>query len=149
MSAHAPLHEPHDEPRRRRPAPARRARIQGREIGGKTGTGNDYRDAWFIGFVPGMVAGVWVGNDNFTETARVTGGSLPAQIWRRYMETALVNVPVHELQMPRESDYGLDQGYMPVDGPIAAIGAPIGASIGGAPAPIDTQDRSLDFGPEG
>ena len=64
------------------------ARIPGRQIAGKTGTGNDYRDAWFIGFTPGFVAGVWVGNDNFTETARVTGGSLPAEIWHRYMKCA-------------------------------------------------------------
>jgi len=126
------------------------ARIEGREIGGKTGTGNDYRDAWFVGFTPGMAAGVWVGNDDFTVTKRLTGGSLPAEIWRRYMEVALVNVPAGSLEMPREEDY--DAGLpapAPVRGPIAAAGAPLGAGARSAPAPDDDADRSLDFGPEG
>jgi penicillin-binding protein 1A len=83
------------------------ARISGREIGGKTGTGNDYRDAWFVGFTPGFAAGVWVGNDNFAETARVTGGSLPAEIWARYANVALRNVPAQSLDMPGADDYGL------------------------------------------
>jgi penicillin-binding protein 1A len=125
------------------------ARMQGRQIGGKTGTGNDYRDAWFIGFIPGMVGGVWVGNDNFTETARVTGGSLPAEIWARFMPTAVRNTPVRELQLPREEDY--DTGLADPETPeLTAVGAPIGAVIGGPQTPPpDDQDRSLDFGPEG
>ncbi len=125
------------------------ARMQGRQIGGKTGTGNDYRDAWFIGFTPGMVGGVWVGNDNFTETARVTGGSLPAEIWARFMPTVLRNTPARDLEMPREEDY--DTGVADPESPeLTAVGAPIGAVIG-APTttPPDDQDRSLDFGPEG
>jgi penicillin-binding protein 1A len=126
-----------------------RARMSNFEIGGKTGTGNDYRDAWFIGFTPGLVGGVWVGNDNFTETARVTGGSLPADIWARFMPVALRNMPSRALEMPTEEDYSL--GVAAVEQPeLTAVGAPIGAVIG-APteAPPDDQDRSLDFGPEG
>ena len=125
------------------------ARINGRQVGGKTGTGNDYRDAWFIGFVPGMVAGVWAGNDNFTETARVTGGSLPTEIWARFMPTALRNTPVRPLELPSEEDY--DVGVADPESPeLTAVGAPIGAVIGAPPtAPPDTEDRSLDFGPEG
>lgn len=125
------------------------ARIQGRQIGGKTGTGNDYRDAWFIGYTPGMVGGVWVGNDNFTETGRVTGGSLPAEIWANFMPTALRNTPARDLQMPREEDY--DVGLPDPESPeLTTVGAPIGAVLG-APqtTPPDDQDRSLDFGPEG
>jgi penicillin-binding protein 1A len=128
------------------------ARMPGRQIGGKTGTGNDYRDAWFIGFVPGMVAGVWVGNDNFTETARVTGGSLPTQIWRQYMEVGLRSVPARDLDMPREEDFGPGVSDPAVAGPVAVVGAPIGATIGTpteAPPAPDGQDHSLDFGPEG
>ncbi|QGZ95386.1 transglycosylase domain-containing protein [Terricaulis silvestris] len=127
-----------------------RARMTTHQIGGKTGTGNDYRDAWFIGFTPGMVGGVWVGNDNFTETARVTGGSLPADIWARFMPVALRNTPSRPLEMPGEGDY--DLGIAAVEMPeLTAVGAPIGATIGAeaAPAPPDDQDRSLDFGPEG
>ncbi|MBL8538541.1 MAG: PBP1A family penicillin-binding protein [Hyphomonadaceae bacterium] len=126
-----------------------RARIRDRAVGGKTGTGNDYRDAWFIGFTPGMVGGVWVGNDNFATTARVTGGSLPADIWARLMPVALRDVPVRDMEMPRESDY--DEGVPdPNAEEIAVVGAPIGAVLDPTqPAPQDTQDRSLDFGPEG
>ncbi|MGE0594738.1 MAG: transglycosylase domain-containing protein [Hyphomonadaceae bacterium] len=127
------------------------ARITGRQIGGKTGTGNDYRDAWFVGFTPGLAAGVWVGNDNFTTTARVTGGSLPAQIWHRYMEVALRNVPARNLDFPGEDEMGSgipDPTF--TAGSVAVVGAPIGAAIGTpAQAPPDTEDRSLDFGPEG
>jgi penicillin-binding protein 1A len=126
-----------------------RARMASHQIGGKTGTGNDYRDAWFIGFTPGMVGGVWVGNDNFTETARVTGGSLPADIWARFMPTALRNTPSRPLEMPTDDDYGLGVAN-PDIAAISVVGAPIGATVGPPAAPPeDDKDRSLDFGPEG
>ena len=54
-------------------------------VGGKTGTSQDYRDAWFVGFGGDLVVGVWVGNDDATPMKGVTGGGLPAQIWRRFM----------------------------------------------------------------
>ncbi|MCL4713846.1 MAG: PBP1A family penicillin-binding protein [Hyphomonadaceae bacterium] len=125
------------------------ARIGGREIGGKTGTGNDYRDAWFIGYTPGLVGGVWVGNDNFSTTARVTGGSLPADIWARFMPVALRDTPVRPMQMPRDEDYDVGAPD-PAPPTMTAVGAPIGVVVGPPPiAPPDDQDRSLDFGPEG
>jgi membrane peptidoglycan carboxypeptidase len=55
---------------------------------GKTGTAQDYRDAWFIGFNDSLVVGVWVGNDDHSPMRRVTGGTLPAAIWKRFMEQA-------------------------------------------------------------
>jgi 1A family penicillin-binding protein len=55
---------------------------------GKTGTSQDYRDAWFIGFDDHLVVGVWVGNDDHSPMKRVTGGSLPAAIWKQFMEQA-------------------------------------------------------------
>jgi penicillin-binding protein 1A len=58
------------------------------DIGGKTGTSQDYRDAWFVGFTPYYVTGVWMGNDDSTPTRRVTGGSLPALVWKDVMEEA-------------------------------------------------------------
>ena len=58
------------------------------DIGGKTGTSQNYRDAWFVGFTPYMIAGVWMGNDDNSPTKNVTGGSLPAQVWRDVMEPA-------------------------------------------------------------
>ena len=63
---------------------------------GKTGTSSAYRDAWFMGFTGQYVTGVWLGNDDFTPMARVTGGSFPAQTWKTYMEAAhdTDNIPV-------------------------------------------------------
>ena len=71
----------------------RGAAVPGHEVAGKTGTSADFRDAWFVGFSPELVTAVWVGNDDFTPMKKVTGGSLPAQIWSGYMRTALKNVP--------------------------------------------------------
>jgi 1A family penicillin-binding protein len=56
---------------------------------GKTGTSQNYRDAWFIGFNEPLVAGVWVGNDDDTPMNEITGGSLPAAIWKHFMTAAL------------------------------------------------------------
>jgi membrane peptidoglycan carboxypeptidase len=55
---------------------------------GKTGTSQDYRDAWFIGFNDSLIVGIWVGNDDNSPTHRVTGGSLPASIWRQFVTAA-------------------------------------------------------------
>jgi 1A family penicillin-binding protein len=63
------------------------ARVSG-PAAGKTGTTQDYRDAWFIGFTPELVVGVWVGNDDNAPMNGVTGGSLPATIWREFVTQA-------------------------------------------------------------
>lgn len=57
-------------------------------VAGKTGTSQDYRDAWFVGFTPDLVVGVWVGNDDNSPMKGVTGGSLPATIWHDFVKTA-------------------------------------------------------------
>lgn len=75
----------------------RRARLAGRDVAGKTGTTNDYRDAWFVGYVPDLVTGVWVGNDDNSPMKRVTGGSIPAQIWHDMMEDVVKKRPPSEL----------------------------------------------------
>lgn len=56
---------------------------------GKTGTTQENRDAWFVGYTPDLVAGVWVGNDDDSPMKRVTGGSIPAHIWKAFMTEAL------------------------------------------------------------
>ncbi len=70
-----------------------RAADPGREAAGKTGTTNEHRDAWFIGFVPGFVAGVWMGDDDFEPMDDITGGGAPARLWRAFMTQALKDVP--------------------------------------------------------
>jgi penicillin-binding protein 1A len=78
----------------------RRAKLPIRAYG-KTGTSSDYRDAWFIGFAGNLVVGVWVGNDDFTPMKRVTGGSLPAEIWVRFMRKAIEEDKGFERELPK------------------------------------------------
>jgi penicillin-binding protein 1A len=104
-----------------------RAQIKGYDVAGKTGTGNDYRDAWFIGFTSGIVAGVWVGNDNFAETNRVTGGLLPAGIWRGFMTVALRDVKPQPLAMPDATEPPPSIADVPqAVAPLEPGGAPLG-----------------------
>ncbi|MGH7037322.1 MAG: transglycosylase domain-containing protein [Stellaceae bacterium] len=71
-----------------------------RPAAGKTGTTQDYRDAWFIGYTADLVTGVWLGNDDDTPMNGVTGGSLPAEIWHRFMLAATRGMPVRPLPGP-------------------------------------------------
>ena len=61
---------------------------------GKTGTSQDYRDAWFIGYTSHLVTGVWLGNDDSSPMKKATGGGLPVEIWSRVMKVAHQGVPV-------------------------------------------------------
>jgi penicillin-binding protein 1A len=63
----------------------RKAEIPGWEAAGKTGTSQEFRDAWFVGYTGPMVAGVWVGNDDDRGMAHVEGGGLPAELFRSYL----------------------------------------------------------------
>ena len=63
-----------------------------RPAAGKTGTNQENRDAWFVGYTPDLVAGVWLGNDNFSPMVSVSGGSLAAQMWRQFMSKSLQGV---------------------------------------------------------
>jgi penicillin-binding protein 1A len=96
-----------------------RAAFPGYDIAGKTGTSQNYRDAWFIGYTSELVAGVWVGNDDNTPTRKVTGGLLPAMIWRAVMEPAHMGLTPAPLpgsnlitatEQPNISDALYDQG---------------------------------------
>jgi penicillin-binding protein 1A len=77
----------------------KRAQFEGREIAGKTGTTQGAKDAWFIGFTGDYVAGVWMGNDDNTKLRGVTGGGLPADIWRETMQRVHKGVPIKPLPM--------------------------------------------------
>jgi len=65
-----------------------KARLKSHQTAGKTGTTQDYRDAWFIGYTNYYAGGVWVGNDDNSAMKRVTGGSIPAKIWKEVMTAA-------------------------------------------------------------
>jgi len=68
-----------------------------RPAAGKTGTTQDYRDAWFIGYTTDLVAGVWLGNDDNTPMNKVTGGTLPAPVWKGFMLAATQGMPIRPL----------------------------------------------------
>ena len=68
---------------------AKRADLPNWDAAGKTGTSQDFRDAWFIGYTGALVTGVWLGNDDNSPTKHVAGGSLPVEIWSRFMKQAL------------------------------------------------------------
>lgn len=76
---------------------AKKAEIPGWMAAGKTGTSQDYRDAWFIGYTANLVTGVWLGNDDNSPTKKATGGGLPVEVWTRFMRTAHEGVPVAAL----------------------------------------------------
>jgi penicillin-binding protein 1A len=76
---------------------ARRAALDGIPTAGKTGTTNAYRDAWFVGYTGNFTCAVWYGNDDYSPTNRMTGGSLPAQTWHEIMVAAHQGVEIKEL----------------------------------------------------
>ena len=120
---------------------AHKAALPGWPAAGKTGTSQDFRDAWFIGYTAHLVTGVWLGNDDGAPTKKVTGGSLPVEIWSRFMRGAHQSVPVAALPGPPPGVFsGLFSGNAPTrqtDGmaPVqAASNAPAkhdGASLDG------------------
>jgi penicillin-binding protein 1A len=82
---------------------ARRAQLDGIPAAGKTGTTNAFRDAWFVGYTGNFTAGVWFGNDDYSSTNRMTGGSLPARAWHAMMVAAHQGVeikPLNGVQTP-------------------------------------------------
>ncbi len=85
---------------------ARRASLPGWPAAGKTGTSQDFRDAWFVGYTGRLVAGVWLGNDDGSPTKRASGSNLPVEIWSRFMRIAHQNVPVVDLP-------GIGAGILP------------------------------------
>ncbi|MCK5777723.1 MAG: PBP1A family penicillin-binding protein [Rhodospirillales bacterium] len=78
----------------------------GRDAAGKTGTSQNYRDAWFVGYTANYMAGVWLGNDDGAPMNHVTGGSYPARIWRDVMAQAHSGLPAKDLPRP-----GDDRGF--------------------------------------
>ncbi|MDR7483924.1 MAG: penicillin-binding protein 1A [Armatimonadota bacterium] len=72
----------------------------GRPAAGKTGTTDDYRNAWFIGYTPHLVTAVWVGNDDNSPMRRVVGGTVPAEIWAAFMKVATASDPPDDWSPP-------------------------------------------------
>jgi 1A family penicillin-binding protein len=79
----------------------KRAAIDG-FVAGKTGTSQEHRDGWFVGFTDTLVVGVWVGNDDNSPTKEVTGGGLPAEIWREFVTKAMGLAPLEAVPQDEE-----------------------------------------------
>jgi penicillin-binding protein 1A len=99
------------------------AKKLGRPAAGKTGTTNDSKDAWFVGFTPDLVTGVWVGFDADRTLGKATGGKLAAPIWTDFMERALEGRPIRKLPVPE----GVDLPGRPTPTPPGASPGPRGA----------------------
>ncbi len=115
-----------------------RSAALGRPAAGKTGTTQEYRDAWFIGYTAELVAGVWLGNDDNTPMNKVTGGTLPAAIWRNFMLQATRDIPVRQLPSgPALSDPGEASALDRLLGWLTGAEAPPGGDRYPGPAPHD------------
>jgi penicillin-binding protein 1A len=114
---------------------ARKAELPGWQAAGKTGTSQDWRDAWFIGYTSYLDAGVWLGNDDNSPTKKVSGGNLPVEIWSRFMKTAHEGVPV--VGLPPGAQRGAETsnpgGLPPAD--LTGAQTPSGGRGGRAPQP--------------
>mgnify|MGYP002401766949 CR=1 FL=1 len=112
---------------------ARSANLPGWQAAGKTGTSQDYRDAWFIGYTSHLVAGVWLGNDDNSPTKKAVGGGLPVEVWSRFMRVA--HQGVAPTALPGMENGGWFNPYpQPGLQPPAPIGAPMATNRYGQPS---------------
>ena len=93
---------------------ARKGEIPGWQAAGKTGTSQDWRDAWFVGYTGRLIAGVWLGNDDASATRKASGGNLPVEIWSRFMKEALAGQSPTPLPLGtlHESSPGTEAPYL-------------------------------------
>ena len=108
------------------------------DVGGKTGTSQNFRDAWFIGFTSDLVVGVWVGNDDNTPMNRVTGGDLPVKIWRNYVAEA------EKIMKVRQTSSAKPSAEARLPSKDATPGATAAASVEGSPSVADTSTLIID-----
>lgn len=118
---------------------ARRAEIPGWQAAGKTGTSQNFRDAWFIGYTAKLVTGVWFGNDDGSPTRKATGGRLPVDVWNRVMRAAHRGVPAVPLPDAQPSPlFNLAQIASQITGRASPSPAP---AVRGRPQPVRASIR--------
>jgi penicillin-binding protein 1A len=123
---------------------ARKAEIPGWIAAGKTGTSQDFRDAWFMGYTANLVTGVWLGNDDNSPTKKATGGGLPVEVWTRFMRAAHQNVPVATLPMaPRGGLFAnaVPSTLAPASPPSPMAAPAVTTGMAGRSAPTRTSVR--------
>ena len=97
---------------------AKKADLPGWQAAGKTGTSQDFRDAWFVGYTSHLVTGVWLGNDDGSPTKKVSGGSLPVEVWSRFMKDA--HAGLTPVGLPLADWRGSDAPALAPGGPMAS-----------------------------
>ena len=133
---------------------AQKASLPGWQAAGKTGTSQDFRDAWFIGYTAHLVTGVWLGNDDSSPTKKATGGGLPVEIWTKFMKTAHQGVAVAGLPglaSPSFASFGVPAGItLSPPAPVAQRGDyqqggyPQGQPTGNRAGAPEQIDRGMD-----
>ena len=118
---------------------ARKASLAGFPAAGKTGTSQDYRDAWFIGYTGHLVAGVWLGNDDNASTRKLTGGAMPADIWNKFMTAAHQGLPNADL--PGMAGRTIDA--TPPPAPVAGPNSPLTSMLSPTPAAPMTREDDM------
>jgi penicillin-binding protein 1A len=121
---------------------AHKAELPGWQAAGKTGTSQDFRDAWFIGYTSNLVTGVWLGNDDNSPTKKATGGGLPVEIWTRFMKAAHQGVTPAPLPASQPPGGLLTTIAQAVSPPGAAVAPPSAVGTRNFPAsPARTSSR--------
>src|SRR5215211_2130549 len=110
---------------------ARKADVGGFPAAGKTGTSQDFRDAWFVGYTGHLVTGVWLGNDDNSSTKKLTGSGMPVDIWSRFMKAAHQGLPMADLPgmagrtiEPAQQTPAAPQPYAPPANPLTSMLSP-------------------------
>ncbi len=144
---------------------AHKAELPGWQAAGKTGTSQDWRDAWFVGYTGHLVTAVWLGNDDGSPTRRASGGNLPVDVWSRFMKlahqgtqpvglpggtwsspapggdvTPMAELPMRDPATGRVSTAPLD--WVTAPGGVTAVGAPAASPAVGAPMTINDAARA-------
>jgi penicillin-binding protein 1A len=118
---------------------AHKAELPGWMAAGKTGTSQDFRDAWFIGYTSNLVTGVWLGNDDNSPTKKATGGGLPVEVWTRFMKAAHQGVPVAALPVSQAGGFFSNIAQAVSQTSVASNPPP--APVAGRPAPTRASVR--------
>jgi penicillin-binding protein 1A len=115
------------------------ARVSGVPVGGKTGTSQDFRDAWFVGLTPDMIVGVWVGNDDNAPMNKVTGGDIPARVFHDFVERAQKVLKGRKRPAPSAArGETVPATAVPPPTPPAPIPSNAGPEVRGVPEVVDT-----------
>ena len=121
------------------------ARVPNYDLAGKTGTTNDYKDAWFVGYTGGFVAAVWVGKDDNTAMRRVSGGGAPARIWKDFMSSALPRLNAQPIPGGTIDPPPVEAPVDPIGDLLDGVGGMISPDPAPTPAPAPAGTESIPY----